>query len=58
MKLLTKERQQSYENAKKVCYICQEKIEDKYVKIKNNVKLQIIVIIQKIIEVLRIAYAI
>ena len=31
MKLLTKELQESYENAK-ICYICKEKIENKYVK--------------------------
>ena len=28
MKLLTKEQQESYENAK-ICYICQEKFENK-----------------------------
>ena len=31
MKLLTKEQQESYENAK-ICYICKEKFENKYVK--------------------------
>ena len=31
MKLLTKEHQESYENAK-TCYICKEKIENKYLK--------------------------
>ena len=31
MKLLTKEQQQSYENAK-ICYICKEKSEKKYLK--------------------------
>ena len=31
MKLLTKELQESYENAQ-ICYICQEKIENKYLK--------------------------
>ena len=30
-KLLTKEHQESYKNAK-ICYICQEKIENKYLK--------------------------
>ena len=34
MKLLTKEQQESYENAK-VCYICQEKFENKYVQNKK-----------------------
>ena len=29
MKLLTKEQQESYENAK-ICYICREKFENKY----------------------------
>ena len=32
-KLLTKEKQESYENAK-ICYICQEKLENKYLKDK------------------------
>ena len=45
MTLLTKEQQESYENAK-VCYICKEKFENKYSKIKNIVKLEIINIIQ------------
>ena len=31
MKLLTKERQESYKNAK-ICYICKEKFEKKYFK--------------------------
>ena len=57
MKLLTKEQQESYENAK-ICYICKEKFENKYLKDKNIVKLEIIVIIQGNIEVLRIAYVI
>ena len=47
IKLLTKEQQESYENAK-TCYICKEKFQ----------KLDIIVIIQENIEVLRIAYVI
>ena len=38
MNLLTKEQQESYENAK-ICYICKEKFENKYVKIKTMVKL-------------------
>ena len=54
MKLLTKEQQESYENAK-ICYICKEKFENKYV---NILKLEIIVIIQENIEVLCIAYVI
>ena len=45
MKLLTKEQQESYGNAK-ICYICKEKVENKYLKDKNIVKLEIIVIIQ------------
>ena len=36
MKLLTKEQQESYENVK-ICYICQEKFEDKYLKDKKNI---------------------
>ena len=35
MKLLTKEQQKSYENAK-ICYICQEKFENKYQKDKKK----------------------
>ena len=34
MKLLTKEQQESYENAK-VCYICTKKFENKYLKDKK-----------------------
>ena len=34
MKLLTKEQQESYENAK-ICYICKEKFENKYFKDKK-----------------------
>ena len=55
MKLLTKEQQESYENAK-ICYICKEKFENKY--LKDKVKLEIIVTIQGNIEVLYIAYVI
>ena len=54
MKLLTKEQQESYENGK-ICYICKEKFENKYLKDKKIVKLEIIVIIQGNMEVLRIA---
>ena len=57
MKLLTKEQQESYENAK-ICYFCKEKFKNKYLKDKNIVKLEIIVFIQGIIEVLGIAYVI
>ena len=34
MKLLTKEQQESYENAK-ICDICKEKLENKYLKYKK-----------------------
>ena len=34
MKLLTKEQQESYENAK-ICYIFTEKVENKYLKDKK-----------------------
>ena len=57
MKLLTKEQQESYENAK-IRYICKEKFENKYLKDKNIAKLEIIVIIQENIEMLWIAYVI
>ena len=39
MKILTKEQQESYENAK-ICYICKEKIENKYVKDKKYSKVR------------------
>ena len=39
MKLLTKEQQESYENAK-ICYICKEKFENKYVKDKKYCKVR------------------
>ena len=45
MKLLTKEQQKSYENAK-VCYICKENFENKHAKDKNIVKLATIDFIQ------------
>ena len=51
MKLLTKEQQESYENVK-ISNICKEKLENKYLKDKNIVKLEIIVNIQGNIEVL------
>ena len=37
MKLLTKRQQESYENSK-ICYICKEKFENKYVKDKKYCK--------------------
>ena len=52
--LLTKEQQESYENAK-LCYICKEKFENKYLR---DEILEIIVIIQGNIEMVRIAYVI
>ena len=36
-KLLTKEQQESYQNAK-ICYICNEKFENEYVTDKKTVK--------------------
>ena len=58
MKLLKKEQQESYENAK-ICYTCKERFENKYLKYKKNmVKLEIIAIMQGNIEVLRLAYVI
>ena len=57
MKLLTKEQWESYENAK-ICNICKEKFENKYLKEKNIVKLEMIVTIQGNLEVVYIAYVI
>ena len=57
MKLLTKEQQESYENAK-ICYICNKKLENKYLEDKKYRKIKIIVILQGNIEVLCIAYII
>ena len=57
MKLLTKEQQESYENVK-ISYICKEKFENKYLKERNIVKLEITVIIQENRQVLRRAYVI
>ena len=57
MELLTIEQQESYKNTK-VSYICKEKFENEYLKDRNIVKLEIIVIKQGNIEVLRIAYVI
>ena len=57
-KLLTKEQQESYKNSK-ICYICKEKIENKCLKDKKIINLEIIVIIQENIDVLHhIAYVI
>ena len=39
IKLLTKEQQESYENAK-ICYICKENFETKYVKVKTYCKVR------------------
>ena len=39
IKFLTKEQQESYENSK-ICYICKEKIENKYLKDKNYCKVR------------------
>ena len=39
MKLLTNKQQKSYENAK-ICYICNEKFEDKYAKDKKYCKVK------------------
>ena len=39
MKLLTKEQQESYENAK-ICYICKEKIDKKYLKDEKYLKVR------------------
>ena len=52
MKLLTKEQQEPYEN-EKICYICKEKFENKYVKDKTYRK--VIVIIQGNIKNVKLA---
>ena len=39
MKLLTKEQQETYENVK-ICYICKEKFEIKYLEDKNYRKVR------------------
>ena len=39
MKLLTKEQKESYENSK-ICYICKEKFENKYLKYKKYRKVR------------------
>ena len=40
MKLLTKEQQKSYENAK-ICYICRGKFDNKYVKDKKYYEVRV-----------------
>ena len=58
MKLLIKEQQESYENAT-LCYICEEKSENKYLKDKKYRKVrEIIAIMLRNIEVQLIAYVI
>ena len=39
MKLLTKQQQESYENAK-MCYICKDEFEDQYVNSKKYCKVR------------------
>ena len=55
MKLLTKEWQGSCKITK-ICYVCNVKIGNRY--LKDIVKLEIFVIIQENIEMLHIAYVI
>ena len=57
MKLLIEEQQESYENVKG-CYICQKVLKIILWKIKNILKLEIVVIIQGNIEMLHIVYVI
>ena len=57
MKLLKKEQQESYENAK-ICYNCNEKFENEHLKDKKYGKVKIIIIMEGNIEVLHIAYII
>ena len=57
MKIMNNELQESYENAK-FCYIFKENFENKYLKKKYIVKLEIIVFIQGNTEVLLIEYII
>ena len=54
---LTKEQQESYENAK-ICYICKKNLKMNMRKINNIVELETNVIMQGNIEALRIAYVI
>ena len=56
MKLLTKDRQESYET-RKIFLICIEKFDNEYLKDKKNiVNLEIIVFLKGDIEVVLIAY--
>ena len=57
MKLLTKEQQKSYENGK-ICYICNEKFENIYLKDKKYRKVRDLwhCTLQRNIEVRHIAY--
>ena len=57
LKLLTKGQQESYENTK-IGHICKRKIENKYLKCKKIVNLEIIFIVQENIEVLCKAHVI
>ena len=57
MKLLTKKQQESYENAK-ICYICKEKVENKYVKDKKYCKVRDHCHHKGNIKVLRTAYVV
>ena len=57
MKLLTKEQQESYENAK-ICHICKGKFESKYLKDKKYQKVRNYCHYAGNIEVLYIAYVI
>ena len=58
MKLLTKELQESYKNAKKKFIFVSKKLKIDIWKINNVVKLEIIAIIQGNKEVQRISYVI
>ena len=56
MKLLTNKQKNPYLNSK-ICYICKEKLEEKYAKkkkTKNIVKLGTIVNLQRNVEVLHV----
>ena len=57
MKLLTKEQQGSYENAKP-CNIVKKKLKRDVCKIKHIIKIDIITIIPGNIEMLQIAYVV
>ena len=60
MKLLTKKQQEAYENMEMQKYVkfVKKNVKNKYLKDKNIIKLEIIVIMQGNIEVLHIAYVI